>query len=59
MKKKIITIAICLTVILTMGVTLANNKAQINKAAQPVKENPVVPVKVQLAKKTLLPLLLQ
>jgi RND family efflux transporter MFP subunit len=51
MKKKIITITIFLTVILAMGVTLANNKAQINKAAQHVKENPVVPVKVQLAKK--------
>ena len=45
MKKKIITISISLLIILSIGVALANNKAKIDKAANPVKENPVIPVK--------------
>ena len=45
MKKKIITIVCCLLIVAAMGVVLANNKAKIDKAAQPVKENAVIPVK--------------
>lgn len=50
MKKKVISITISLLAIAAIGVTLANNKAKINKAAQPVTENKAVPVKVQDAK---------
>ncbi len=46
MKKRIITIIICLLIIVSIGVVLANNKAKIDKAARPVKNNPVIPVKV-------------
>src|ERR1700749_1906271 len=45
MKKKLITISISLVIILSIGVELANNKAKIDKAANPAKENPVIPVK--------------
>jgi membrane fusion protein, multidrug efflux system len=46
MKKKIITITFCLLVLTSIGVVLANNKARIDKAANPEKEIPVIPVKV-------------
>lgn len=46
MKRKIITIASLLLIAGTIGVVLANNKAKINKAANPEKEIPVIPVKV-------------
>jgi membrane fusion protein, multidrug efflux system len=46
MKKKIITISLSLLIVVSIGVVLANNKAKINKAANPVKEIPVIPVKV-------------
>lgn len=46
MKKKIISISICLLIIISIGVVLANNKAKIDKAAKPVKEKPVIPIKV-------------
>jgi membrane fusion protein, multidrug efflux system len=45
MKKKIITITISLLILTSIGVVLANNKSKIDKAAHPVKENPVIPVK--------------
>lgn len=45
MKKKITTITTCILIAGTIGAVLANNKAKIDKAAQPVKENPVIPVK--------------
>jgi len=45
MKKKIITITTSLLIIVGIGVVLANNKSKINKAAKPVKENPVVRVR--------------
>jgi len=45
MKKNIITISILLILVVSIGVVLANNKAKIDKAAKPVKENPVIPVK--------------
>ena len=45
MKKKIITIIISLTLVVSIGVVLANNKAKIDKAARPVKQNPIIPVK--------------
>jgi len=45
MKKKIITITICLLVAGSIGIVLANNKAKIDRAANPVKINPVIPVK--------------
>ncbi len=45
MKKKIITIITCLLIVVGIGVVLANNKAKIDKAARPVKENKVIPVK--------------
>lgn len=45
MKKKIISISICLLIVAGIGVVLANNKAKIDKAAKPVKENKVIPVK--------------
>lgn len=50
MKKKIITIVLSLLVILGIGVVLANNKAKIDKAAKPVKTNPVIPVKIDEVK---------
>ncbi len=45
MKKKIISISICLLIVVGIGVVLANNKAKIDKAAKPVKEIKVIPVK--------------
>jgi membrane fusion protein, multidrug efflux system len=45
MKKKIITIVVCLILAGSIGIVLANNKAKINKAANPEKENVVIPVK--------------
>ena len=45
MKKRIITISICLALVASIGIALANNKAKIDRAAQPVKENMVIPVK--------------
>jgi membrane fusion protein, multidrug efflux system len=50
MKKKVITIACCLLLVAAMGMVLANNKAKIDKAAQPVKENTVIPVKATTVK---------
>ena len=50
MKKKIVTIIVSVLLLVAIGVTLANNKAKIDKAAKPVKENPVIPVKVHEAK---------
>lgn len=50
MKKKIITIV---TIVLTaagVGIVLANNKSKIDKAANPVKEYAVIPVKAVEAK---------
>ncbi len=46
MKKKIIPVTIALLIVTGLSVVLANNKAKIDKAARPVKENPVIPVKV-------------
>src|SRR5215813_12313668 len=46
MKKKIISISITLVLVVAIGVVLANNKAKIDRAARPVKNNPVIPVKV-------------
>lgn len=45
MKRRIITIPICLLLAASIGIALANNKAKIDKAAAPVKENVVIPVK--------------
>jgi membrane fusion protein (multidrug efflux system) len=45
MKKKIITIVVCLLIAGSIGIVLANNKAKINKAANPEKENVIIPVK--------------
>lgn len=50
MKKRIITIAISLLLIASIGVVLANNKAKIDKAAKPVKNEAVIPVKVHEVK---------
>jgi membrane fusion protein, multidrug efflux system len=50
MKKKIITISISLLIVVSIGVVLANNKAKIEKAAKPAKENKIIPVKVFEAK---------
>jgi len=50
MKKKIISISISLLLVIFIGVVLANNKAKIDKAAHPIKEIPVIPVKVYQAK---------
>ena len=50
MKKKIITIV---TIVLTaagVGIVLANNKSKIDKAANPVKEYAIIPVKAVEAK---------
>jgi RND family efflux transporter MFP subunit len=46
MKKKIIQITGALLIAGSIGMVLANNKAKIDKAAQPVKDNAVIPVKV-------------
>ena len=46
MTKKIITIITLLLIVAGIGVVLANNKAKIDKAAKPVKEIAVIPVKV-------------
>ena len=45
MKKKIISITAILLIAASVGFVLANNKSKIDKAAKPVKENPVIPVK--------------
>lgn len=50
MKKKGITIVIVLLITGTIGVVLAGNKSKINKAANPVKEHAVIPVKAQTVK---------
>jgi len=50
MKKKSITIVIALLITGTIGIVLAGNKAKINKAANPVKEHAVIPVKVYQVK---------
>jgi len=50
MKKKIISISISLVLVIFIGVVLANNKAKIDKAAHPVKQTPVIPVKVYQVK---------
>jgi membrane fusion protein (multidrug efflux system) len=50
MKKKIITIVTCLLIAGSITIVLANNKAKINKAANPVKENVIVPVKAHEVK---------
>jgi len=50
MKKKIITIGTSLLLVGTIGAVLANNKAKIDKAAKPVKETVVVPVKITTVK---------
>jgi membrane fusion protein, multidrug efflux system len=50
MKKKIISISISLLLVIFVGVVLANNKAKIDKAAHPVKQTPVIPVKVYQVK---------
>ncbi|MFT3683262.1 MAG: efflux RND transporter periplasmic adaptor subunit [Ferruginibacter sp.] len=46
MKKKIISIATALLIVTGIGMVLANNKSKIDKAANPVKEQAVIPVKV-------------
>lgn len=46
MKKKIITIIIITVIVSSIGLALANNKAKINRAANPERETPVIPVKV-------------
>lgn len=51
MKKRIVTISVFLLAIAGVGIALANNKAKIDKAANPIKQNPVIPVKVYEAKK--------
>lgn len=50
MKKRIITIVICLLIAGSIGIVLANNKAKIDKAAKPVTEKTVIPVKVHQVK---------
>ncbi len=45
MKKTIVTITVTVAIAAGIGVVLANNKAKINKAANPEKHVPVVPVK--------------
>jgi membrane fusion protein, multidrug efflux system len=50
MKKRIITITICLLLVASIGVVLANNKAKIDKAAKPVKNEAVIPVKIHEVK---------
>jgi len=46
MKKRIITITVCAALLASMGFVLAKNKNKIDEAAKPVKNNPVIPVKV-------------
>jgi membrane fusion protein (multidrug efflux system) len=46
MKKTIITISVFVLIAGSIGVVLANNKAKIDKAAHPVTETAIVPVKV-------------
>jgi membrane fusion protein (multidrug efflux system) len=53
MKKRIVTILCSLMIVAAMGMVLANNKAKIDKAAQPVKENTVIPVKAWTVKEEL------
>ncbi len=50
MKRKAITIVTILLLVGSIGFVLASNKAKIDKAAKPVKENPVIPVKVYAVK---------
>lgn len=50
MKKRIISITIFVLIAGGIGVVLANNKAKIDKAANPVKETVIVPVKVHAVK---------
>lgn len=50
MKKKIITITVTVLIASSIGIVLANNKAKIDKAAKPVKENVAIPVKVYQVK---------
>src|SRR4030095_371864 len=50
MKKKIVSISICLLIVVGIGGVLANNKAKIDAAARPVKEKRGIPVKVNEAK---------
>lgn len=50
MRKKIISIAIIVFMVGAIGVVLASNKAKIDKAAKPAKENFRIPVKVYQAK---------
>lgn len=45
MKKTIVTITVTIAIAAGIGAVLANNKAKINKAANPDKHIPVVPVK--------------
>lgn len=45
MKKKIVTITTIILILASIGFVLANNKAKINKAANPEKIIPVIPVK--------------
>jgi membrane fusion protein, multidrug efflux system len=45
MKKKIISITTIILIIASIGLVLANNKAKIDKAAKPVKDHAVIPVK--------------
>jgi hypothetical protein len=49
MKKKIIIITSSLLIVVSIGLVLASNKAKIDKAAAPVKDRVVIPVKVQQA----------
>jgi membrane fusion protein, multidrug efflux system len=46
MKKRIIQIAGALLIAGSIGAVLANNKSKIDAAAQPVKDNAVIPVKI-------------
>jgi RND family efflux transporter MFP subunit len=50
MKKKIFTIATFLLIAGSIGIVLANNKAKIDKAAKPVTNKAVIPVKVEEVK---------
>lgn len=50
MKRKIVTIVVCLLIVSSIGIVLANNKAKIDKAAKPVKNTPIVPVKMHEVK---------
>lgn len=50
MKKRIISITIFVLITGSIGMVLANNKAKIDKAANPVKETVIVPVKTHEVK---------